>query len=76
MAIQAIHAANVMLRRVAFEIVCAIFGALTLGVSYAHPRDCIGILIGRDVFDLISDIHVPMNTAHRAARWFTAADIQ
>ena len=76
MAIQAIHAVNIMLRRVAFEIVGAVFGAMTLRVSYAHPRNRFGILAGRDVFDLIGDIHVPMNTAHRTARWFAAADVQ
>jgi len=47
-----------------------------LGVSYAHPRDRFGIPTGREVFDLISDTHVPMNTAHRAARWLSAADVQ
>ena len=76
MAIQAIHAVYVMLRRVAFEIVCAIFGALTLRIGYAHPGDRFDILTGRDVFNFVSDIHVPMNTAHRTARWFAAADVQ
>jgi hypothetical protein len=76
MAIQAIHAVYLMLRRVAVEIVCAVFGALTLRISYAHPRDRFGIFTTRDVFDLISDVHVPMNTAHRTARWFAAAYIQ
>jgi len=64
MTIQAIHTANVMLRPIAFEILGAIFGALSLGVSYAHSRDGFRILTGCEVFDLVSDIHVPMNTAY------------
>jgi len=76
MAIKAIHAANMMLRRVAFEIIGAVFGGLTLCVSYAHPWDGFGMRIGGDVFDLVNDTHVPMNTAHWPVRWITPADVQ
>src|SRR5262249_54503182 len=75
MAIEAVHAANIMWRRVAFEIIGSVFGRLTLGVSHAHPRDRFGVFIGGEVLDLISDIHVPVNSANRSARRITAADV-
>src|SRR5688572_5539895 len=60
-AINAIHSANFMLRRIALKIRCSIFSDLSGRIGKSDPWDDLPLSIGGDVFDLVREIHVPVN---------------
>ena len=65
MTIHAVHAADFELRRIVLEILRAILGNFALRIGATHPGDRHVLVVGRDVLDLVVDVHVPVN----AARW-------
>ena len=76
MAIHAIHHVEGVLGGVVLEVGLAKFRDLAVGVRDADPRDVLAFLVGREVLDLVGDVHVPVDASGRAVRRVAAANLE
>src|SRR5712692_27170 len=78
MTIDAIHSAFVgrrnLLRR-ARTIAIVVLGDVALLVLYTHPENHLAMFVGRDIVNLVGDVHVPVDSGYQAGCRTAAADI-
>src|SRR5207249_8989801 len=74
--IHAIHSPNLMVCEVVFEIRITVLSSHALSICHSHPRDMKKLVVGGDVFDLVRDVHVPVNSAHRTICSIAAAHVE
>ncbi len=74
--IHAIHSPNSILRRIVLEFRIAIFEGNALRICHSHPRELRELVVRRDIFDFVGNIHVPVNAALRSVRRVAAADVE
>ena len=74
-AIHAVHPPDLGCIDFVLEVRRAEFGDHSLLISHAHPGDGLARFVAGDVFDLVADVHVPVNAAHRSVRRIAAAHL-
>lgn len=75
-AIHAIHRSNRVFAQIVGELGIAIFRDCAPRIRESHPRDNLPLFVGRNIFDLVGQIHVPMNAACRTMRGITPTHFQ
>src|SRR5829696_6062801 len=75
-AIHAIHGAHFVFRRIVLEIRTTIFGGYAVTACEANPGNGLAFFVRGDVFNLVAEIHVPMDPADRAVGRRASADME
>src|SRR6266567_5122476 len=75
-AIHAIHCSYLMLGGIVLEVCRAVLRHRAMRSGEPDPRDDLPLLVGRNVFNLVAQIHVPMNSTDRPMIRITSANLQ